>query len=168
MMKTDKAMESVFWGRVDASGECWIWEGKYLNRTCYFRYRGKNFLANRVAYELTFGAISTGLYVIRKCGNDRCVKPDHLVTGTHRDMMAIMRKNGHIRSGLEKSLMTVTASGINHWKVKSIPLTPDDVRTIRREWEERGKSQVELGREYGVTPSYISKIVHRIVLRDIE
>lgn len=160
-MKENNNKEDLFWSKVDTSGECWTWQGRYKNRSCYFRYNKKSSLANRFAYELTYGAIPIGQLVIRNCGNDRCVRPSHLVLGTYKDLAAIMDKNGHMYRGLEKS--QVLPFGFDHPKVT---LTIEDVQTIRQEWKNGKKSGRALAREYNISPGYVSKIVHNHVFRD--
>ena len=40
---------------------------------------------NRVSYYLTKGDIPEGMIIMHTCDNPRCVKPDHLKLGTHKD-----------------------------------------------------------------------------------
>lgn len=74
--------EARFWEKVDASGDCWEWQGSMLRG--YGRINrpgpaGNNHLrAHRVAYELLVGPIPPGLTIDHRCLNKRCVNPDHL------------------------------------------------------------------------------------------
>jgi hypothetical protein len=54
--------------------------------------RGKRRLLNRVAWEQHNGPVSEGLYVSPKCGNGRCVNPDHLFLTTKAEVQRQGRK----------------------------------------------------------------------------
>jgi DNA-binding XRE family transcriptional regulator len=99
--------------------------------------------AHRVAYEVYRGPIPDGMHVCHKCDNRICVNPDHLFLGTHAENMADMSKKNRQARGADNG---------------SAKLTEIDVRAIRAE---NSKSQSELGKDYGVSQSYISKIKRR-------
>jgi HNH endonuclease len=71
-------LEGRFWSKVDKqSGGCWLWTGSiFRTGRGQFRIGPRNRQAHRVAWELTFGSSPPGL-LRSKCGNLRCVKPDH-------------------------------------------------------------------------------------------
>lgn len=51
--------------------------------------------------EIAMGRPPSGL-VLHKCGNKRCVRPDHLYEGTHLDNMADLSAVGHPRRKLSE------------------------------------------------------------------
>ena len=87
-----------FISRSDEPDGCWKWTGA-TNGTGYgsFGFRhGDDRLAHRVAYELIYGPIPPGLFVLHRCDNTLCVRPDHLFLGTHQDNIDDMvRKRRH-------------------------------------------------------------------------
>lgn len=50
--------------------------------------------AHRVAWELTNGPIPDGLWVLHKCDNRSCCRPDHLFLGTPLDNVQDMLRKG--------------------------------------------------------------------------
>ncbi len=96
------AIEIRFWDKVVKSDECWEWQGAHDPRGYGFIGApggGKNLLAHRVSWELHNGAIPQGRYVLHRCDNPRCVRPDHLFLGTHADNMADRQAKGRQAQG---------------------------------------------------------------------
>src|SRR3990172_2736054 len=80
---------------------CWIWPGGHgYTNNCYAVLSipqvgtGK---AHRVAYELRYGPVPSGLEVEHTCENSRCWNPDHSKAVTHADNMA--RTTGRFKGG---------------------------------------------------------------------
>lgn len=105
---------------------------------------GKPAYAHRLAWELAFGEIPSGLFVCHTCDNPLCINPAHLFLGTAEDNASDMVNKDR------------SAFGEKHWKVK---LTSAQVRDIRRKYAGGGITQRELGEEYGVSDSHICRIV---------
>lgn len=112
-LRAARAMErriARFWAKVDRSGgpdACWIWRGCVSGRG-YGRLKWGSRVptrAHRVAYELAFGPIPDGLYVLHRCDVPACVKtePDarfpngHLWLGTAQDNTDDMIAKGRQR-----------------------------------------------------------------------
>jgi hypothetical protein len=88
-----------FWKRVRKTSGCWLWKGSCNAQTGYGNMHlrsvsGGPVPAHRIAYTISKGAIPEGLCVMHACDNPKCVKPDHLALGTHRDNMVDMYAKG--------------------------------------------------------------------------
>lgn len=79
-----RSLESRFWAKVQKSEWCWLWTacGMHDGRGLIARDNtGKHASAPRVSWEIHFGPIPSGLWVLHKCDEPRCVRPDHLYLG---------------------------------------------------------------------------------------
>src|SRR5687768_2088481 len=96
-----------FWEKVDkrSPNECWNWvaarEHFGYGRV---RFAHTHLLAHRVSWELTFGLIPHGQFVLHRCDNPSCVNPAHLFLGSTADNVTDRnRKNRQARQKGEKN-----------------------------------------------------------------
>ena len=132
-------MES-FWKRVEKTATCWNWMGN-INHHGYGRIRfgGKDIAVHRFSWFIHFG--EPRQHVCHKCGNLRCVNPDHLFDGSQ--IVSKGRLGGIFPVGL-----------LPH----NTRLTVRDVLNIQQALTS-GKSGVQqLAKKYGVTKSHIYNI----------
>lgn len=143
-----------FWAKVKQGqpDECWPFMAS-RNAAGYgtIGIDGKSALANRVAWQLTNGAIPAGQYVLHKCDNPPCCNPSHLFLGTHADNALDKKIKGRARSnrGEEKN---------------TAKLTEKQVKAIRQEYRYRSSTHglKALSAKYGVCVSAVEAIVkHR-------
>lgn len=137
-----------FWPKVMKSDACWIWTAAKNNRGYGFVGVGRKMaLAHRVAWQLTHGPIESGLFVLHRCDNPPCVRPDHLFLGTAKDNTSDMVSKGRARGG--------SSPGESNPSAK---LTNDNIASIRRMFA-GGASQCSLARTFGVSQSTIWRAV---------
>lgn len=147
MIITEKErIESVFF-KINKTEKCWLWTGAKV-RGGYGKIR-INYLyipVHRYVWELSYGSIPTGNFVLHKCDIANCVRPNHLFLGNQKDNMQDMLLKG---------------------RNPRVKLTQDQINNIRKIYGPgvgrgyRGKlSQCELAKKYGIARAYISQIVN--------
>ena len=156
---TASRFSARFWSKVQkAEGEaCWLWTAAVHSGTGYGMFSVSRSIADgahRVAWRLTNGEIPDGQWVLHRCDNPRCVRPDHLFLGTHDDNMADM---------VSKGRGTTANRGEGSARAR---LTEEDVREIRR-LSATGFGLSELGKRFGVPSTTISAIVHRYTWKHV-
>jgi len=64
---------------------CWIYKKSSSGAYGKIRWQMQWYSAHRVSYEEFVGPITKGLLVCHKCDTPKCVNPDHLFLGSHKD-----------------------------------------------------------------------------------
>ena len=108
------------------------------------RKDGAQLRAHRVAYELAYGEIPSGLFVCHHCDNPCCIRPSHLFLGSHDENMADMVIKGRA------ARMVGDRNG-------SAKLEAEAVVSIRSSIG----SYSRIARQYGVSPSAVGLIKRR-------
>ncbi len=141
--RTDAEFEQRFWEKVKKSRGCWLWTGA-SNRLGYgfVRRRPKLYSSHRLSYELAHGPIEDGMWVLHRCDQPACVRPDHLFLGTQRD-----NNNDRTAKGRGRRVGTSGAK-----------LTEDQVRQARLLYA-GGLTQREIATRFGVTQTAISNLI---------
>lgn len=139
-------MEERFWSKVDKNGEngCWNWTAG-CNSIGYgiFQLNGKQKLTHRISLELSLGRpIADNMCVLHSCiKNRKCVNPNHLREGTHKENTNDMMRDG----------TAINPKGEAHGQSK---LKNDEVNEIiiLRDF---GFTQLEIAKMYCVNQSTI-------------
>lgn len=103
----------TFWSRFDKTGSCWLWTGARISKgygTVKLQRRSK--LTHRVAWEWTYGPIPQGLWVLHRCDQPACGRPEHLFLGTHADNERDKAQKGRHAQGERNGLAVLTASDV--------------------------------------------------------
>jgi hypothetical protein len=140
-------LEERFWKSVKKTDGCWFWIAA-ASQDGYgeISIKGKNVGAHRISWVLHYGEIPDGLWVLHKCDNPPCVRPDHLFLRTQKHNLA---------DAASKARMS---SGSRHYKAK---LTKEDVRLIRDWYATDTVSQSFIAEKFAVDQTIISDIVRR-------
>lgn len=146
-------VEAAFWRRVIIDvrpGACWVWCGAREGQMKYGRLKlgGKRYQAHRFSYALAYGVVSDDEYVCHKCDNPKCVRPDHLFTGTPAENTADMIYKGRKPVGREVSKL----------------LTEEQVVLIKCD----RRPQSVIAAEYNVSKSTINKIKTGVNWRHVD
>ena len=144
-----------YYGVPEPNTGCWLWAGnlvggRWLLGLGYgqFRFDGRNVYAHRASWTAYRGEIPVGLDVMHVCDTPACCNPDHLKVGTVSDNMTDAAVKLRVRGWVRGKL------------------TVDNVRTIRRLYEE-GQTQQSIANVFGITQVHVSQIVRRMMWRTV-
>lgn len=68
-------------------------------KICAGGRRGSTLHAHRVAWELAYGPVPSGLYVCHRCDNRLCCNPAHLFLGSAQDNTSDAKAKGRLATG---------------------------------------------------------------------
>lgn len=138
---------SRFWKYVSkiSDAECWEWTGS-LTHNGYgsIWFMGYTCRAHRVSYLIHCGPVPDGMCVLHRCDNRKCCNPSHLYLGDWNENMQDMKAKGRAKH----------PKGEEHQFAK---LTEDAVIEIRTLLA-AGKTDVEVGAQFGISKSHASQI----------
>lgn len=136
-----RPLEDRFWSRVLKSSGCWEWGGGRSSRGYgAILVGGKQMGAHRVSWKIHFGSIPKGLWVLHKCDNPPCVRPDHLFLGD---------ASSNAKDAFEKGRRVsppCDRRGIHNAAAK---ISSGDVVMIRRLYA-NGLTQAEIAKRFGL------------------
>lgn len=121
---------------------CWLWtKSKDPGGYGHLMINTKLKQAHRVSYEIHKGPIPQGMLVCHTCDVRRCINPDHLFLGTHKENSQDAVKKGRIKNNSAK-------------------LTTIKVTEIRELYETGEWTHRSLGIKFGVVKSCIWDVLN--------
>ena len=129
--------------------DCWRWTGTTDGKGYGLVWDGRrraNRYAHVVAWELEYGEPAGDRVVRHDCDTALCVRPSHLLIGTHADNVA------------DKVTRNRQSRGSQHGIAK---LTEDKVLELRALYATGAWSQKRLARHFSIAQGNVSLIVNR-------
>lgn len=147
------SLSKRFFSKIEKTDTCWNWIGikwpsGYGDFRTYKDNKAVSTSAHRYSWELHFGEIPEGMYVLHKCDNRKCVNPDHLFIGSQKENIQDMVNKGRAPINALK--------GTDNPRSK---LTWEQVVEIRRLYIETHLGLAKIGKMFGVSKHSISMIV---------
>jgi hypothetical protein len=127
-----------FWKRVNKTPNCWLWTGAKSAKGYGMWGHPKFRITSRFSWYIHFGDPGKR-FVLHKCDNPACVRPDHLFLGTNLD---------NIRDMVRKR------------RRASMKLQEEDIPRIR-ELRKAGMTSTAIAKMYGISQPAVSQIVNR-------
>lgn len=146
--------DDAFESQVDKSRDCWIWTGFKLPSgygIAKVKVDGKwrNAYVHRLTWQRVNGPIPPGLFVLHRCDNPSCVRPDHLFVGTAADNSRDMARKGRARPFVGAREKNPNAK-----------LTDLEISEIRNALV-RGVRQIDVAETFGISQTQVSRIARR-------
>ena len=95
-----KTYAERFWDCVHKTEGCWTWRrSRSVQGYGAFFMHGRYWVASRASWVISYGPIPNGLWVLHKCDNPSCVRPDHLFLGNQFDNMRDCAAKGRVGGG---------------------------------------------------------------------
>ena len=171
MSRPKMDLATRFWSKVNkpAPDTCWEFQGaKHNFGYGLFQFAGKCHAAHRIAYQLAYGAIPDGLFVLHNCDNPPCVNPLHLRLGTPADNMqdktTRKRNNNPIGDRSGRRLHPERyGTGADHPLAK---LSSSEVAELRARYTQGGISQRKIAEVYGITQAAANRIIRYITYKE--
>jgi hypothetical protein len=143
-----------FFSKVKKTHSCWEWKSSINNKGYgQFHLDGKTVLASRLSWKIHYGEFPEGFFVLHKCDNPRCVRPDHLFLG----------------NALENTLDAISKN-----RLKNPPLHLGEFQHLSKLSEEKvrkirssKKTISSLASEFGVSFQTVWKVSKRLTWRHV-
>ena len=130
-------------------GRCWEWQGaKAFYNYGYIRWGLGLYRTHRLAWEVWKSPIPDDMFVLHHCDNPCCVNPEHLFLGDQADNMTDRQSKGRGNQ----------AKGEEQGHSK---LTDEQVKEIRKLYDDGILNQYELAAKFGVRQPTICRLLKK-------
>lgn len=159
-------VEERFWARVQQMGAgCWHWTGAIGSHGYGVIGNGPHstITTHRLSWQLAYGRpVPEGLFVLHRCDNRKCVRPDHLYLGDARQNSADVRERGDTSHWdierrktpeLERRRVAALKRGAEHHR-SNAKLTEQEAVAVRA----AQGSQREIAARFGICQQTVSLI----------
>lgn len=139
---------------IDPESGCWVCTSHAgIHEKDYPRItiEGKHVLLHRYMYEQKYGKIPDGMDACHECDNPRCINPDHIFLGKHKDNMEDRNNKGRSNS--------LKGSAVLNSK-----LTDDDVRYIRQHKEISARV---IAKQFKVCKTTIDNVRQKLTYKNV-
>jgi HNH endonuclease len=146
-----------FWRRVaiGAAPVCWDFKGfRDKNGYGYFSGSGRTGRAHRLAWELVYGPIPSGMLVCHACDNPTCCNPGHLWLGTQQDNARDRERKG--RGGARKVDPRTRLRGEAHGRSRLTDIEVVELRRLHR----LGVGPKELARRFAMPLRRVTHVIY--------
>ena len=157
--------ETAFWKNVTAGAidECWLWQGtRYASGYGQAQILKKRLGAHRLSWQLHYGEIPKGLWVLHKCDTPLCVNPAHLFLGTAKDNTQDMIAKD--RNRVTREAIRIRPLGEKNHAAKA---NESQVRIIRSRFA-AGERICNIARDIGLRYAIVQDIANRKTWKHIE
>jgi hypothetical protein len=149
-------------GRLDTSGDCWLWTGALDHRGRGRVWRnGKIVLHHRAVWEILVGPIPEGALLCHHCDNPQCANPEHLYIGDDKSNVRDMWERGRHWTqqqperarelGKQYGKLNTWARGSGNPKAKLTPAQVEEIKTATG-------SSYAIASRYGVNATTVQRI----------
>ena len=151
-----QSITDKFWSRVNKNGSipehcpelgnCWEWMGAYTSKYGSFTNGlGNRTRAHKASWLINNGNIPDGLWVLHKCDNPKCVRPEHLFIGTAKENTEDMNKKARGSYGENRPASKLTWNDVDEIRLK----------------HSNGQAIRSLAREYNVSQRAMQAVVRK-------
>jgi hypothetical protein len=138
-------MQSLL-ARTEEEGDCHIWTGYYGNGVPMVHHNDKMVSVRKVIFELLGKPVRQGFYSTT-CGHKGCVCPDHI---------AYRAPKAHMKAMIEREFSRERVLKMTQARRKRADVVLSEA--IAREIRQLDGTYRDIGAQYGVTKSVVSRI----------